>query len=102
MDADKPRRRWFQKKKWWAAAALGLLALYPLSHGPYTYVLARQWVGKGGISPVLYDRLGTVYAPLAAVVQADLPGSGLLVAHSDWWWRLGRRHDIQSRGRTEP
>jgi hypothetical protein len=45
MDADKPRRRWYLKKRWLAVIALWLAlpVLYPLSLWPVTYISARGW-----------------------------------------------------------
>ena len=50
MDAEKPRRRWWRRKRAWAAVLLWLAASYPLSLGPALYSLYRGWV-----SPETFD-----------------------------------------------
>lgn len=42
---EKPKRRWYRKKRWWAAGLLWLALpqLYVLSAGPLMYVNARGW-----------------------------------------------------------
>lgn len=75
MDADKPRCRWYRKKRWWAAL-LWLPVAYAIGYGPLVYAFGRGWV-----SP-------SVAAPLAVptLLSARLPGCARAVdAYGRWW-----------------
>lgn len=44
LDAETPRRRWWRKRRSWAAAGVLLLAGYPASFGPACYAYGRGWL----------------------------------------------------------
>lgn len=83
MEADKPRRPLYRRKRAWAAAAVWLVVGYELGVGPAAYCVRRGW-----LSPqVVFDRL---YAyPLLPDSWGEASG---LWAYNRWWADLGERH----------
>lgn len=46
MGENRPKRRWYRKKRWWAAALLWLALSYPACRGPVAYAAARGWFSR--------------------------------------------------------
>ena len=78
---EKPRRRWWRRKGWWVAAALWLLAVYPLSSGP-AYDASNRGMIPHGSHLWLYQPLWEV----AVAHGAERP----LKRYVTWWNELAR------------
>ena len=72
---ETPKRRWYRKKRWWAAAAVWLVIAYPVSLGPACYAVGRGWVGQHSV--------GLVYDP----IYNDWTNG-----YGEWCYHLGRAH----------
>lgn len=84
--AETLKRRWWKKKRVWAAAVPLLVAAYPASFGPACYVY-----GRGRLPPPVKRKVFALYRPMTDAAD-DLPGGRLLMDYGEWWGQLGARH----------
>jgi hypothetical protein len=85
---DAPRKPFWKRKRWIAAAVLWLAVAYPLGMGPTCYICGRGWV------PV--SAFHTAYAPLIGLLWRIRPAPWPLSLgdqHWDWWSELADRHN---------
>ena len=66
---EKPKRPWWQKKRWWSAILLWIVLAYPLSLWPVAYLVGRGWL------PVFAVK--GAYAPVTAAAAALRPHPGI-------------------------
>jgi len=108
VTAPPPRRPWWKRKRTWAAAALWLVAAYPLSRGPVEYAAARGWLpaayGTSFYGPLeaALPRYGRVITGTTLVgdgrtrpaqrIRVPDPRTRWFYDYVDWWEELGRRH----------
>ena len=76
---EKPKRKWWRKKRWRAALLLWLAVGYPASLGPASYAYARGWLARE-----------TAYAPFWPLAHV-YENTGLK-AYDHWWLALGNQH----------
>lgn len=103
MDKPKPRRPWWQKKRW--AAAVALVAApcsWELVTGPAMYAAQRGWPGAmeayGALCPVLF---AAEYRVDRWTGGGGLEGRGvsnLTMRHREWWRALAIKHDAAASG----
>ena len=82
---DAPRKPFWRRKRWIAAAVLWLVVAYPLSLGPAFYCVGRGWLSDS-------DDIATAfYKPLVYV--STLTGQHDRIGEfGQWWFNLGERH----------
>jgi hypothetical protein len=82
-----PRKPFWKRKRWIAAAVLWLVIWYPLSVGPLEYVFARDWISQSAV-----EWLIPFYWPLVALANSDTPPGDVFSSYAAWWRELGYRH----------
>ncbi|MGC1274472.1 MAG: hypothetical protein WBC44_12250 [Planctomycetaceae bacterium] len=85
---DRPKRPWWRKKRWIAAAALWLLLpiAYPLSLGPASYACRLGWI------PV--DTYNAFWGkPLRGLTGSSVSQATGFQTYFEWWVRIGRLHE---------
>ena len=70
------------RRLWPIVAVVVLLFIYPLSVGPFAYMVERGWISG--------ELRSEVYSPLWLVVGL-LPSFGI-EDYYWWWYELGRKH----------
>ena len=85
MTAPPPRRPWWKRKRWAAAAVLWIVVAYPLCAGPALYCHARGW-----LSSDLYN--AAFNTPLNYALRNPFGDAIGFTAYIAWWARLGLRH----------
>lgn len=81
MDADKPKRPWYRRKRAWAALVLWLVVAYPLSRGPAEYASVRGWLPPS-YAQAFFGPLESFlpqYQPPITNRRADLFGDGHVI-----------------------
>ena len=83
-----PRKPFWKRKRWIAAAVLWLMVAYPLSTGPAAYAIERGWIAPFG-------RVNAIWLPVMTVCERI----GMMPRYIRWcqWWSdLARQHDSPS------
>ena len=86
MEAD-PRRPWWRKKRWIAAALLWLAALYPLNFGMLAYLAGREHLSDAAAEATM-----VVYLPLIRAAEEVPAIANVLEPFVDWCYDLGDQH----------
>ncbi|MDQ3332301.1 MAG: hypothetical protein M3552_16900 [Planctomycetota bacterium] len=87
-----PKRAWWKRKRWIAAAVLWLVLAYPLGFGVIPYADGRHWV-----PPEWYGPLRTLYLPFFTNGGNVRPAAQPVFTYL---YQLGDRHRAAGRSDT--
>jgi hypothetical protein len=96
---DAPRKPFWKRKHWIAAAVLWLVLAYPLSAGPAACALGRGWIANSAYH---------FYSPLIEAERAlwQWPPDTLWDRYCSYFYELGQRHrhhsDEMPHGKAHP
>jgi hypothetical protein len=84
---DAPRKPFWKRKRWIAAAVLWLVIAYPLGLSAIAYLDGWGWLPSSW-----YPTIQTAYAPLFSEGRVR----PTLQPWFDWCYELGRRHSVSN------